>query len=110
MAVEDYHRRICPSRVCVDAADFAERLTDAVIHELASAIYDRKKPTIEAIKLWLKWMAEPGTCNLKEEYKVSQIPRDAHQLKHPVTEFAEMVDDHSKIIVVTTGTNKDKTN
>jgi hypothetical protein len=71
-----------------------ELISDAKHHEGESAE--------SAVKMWLDWMAEPGTCNLKKKYMVARIPRQAHQSKDPIAEMVEMVGDPSKVIVVTT--------
>lgn len=71
----------------------------ARLDELLADAEHRKEPPENAITMWLKWMAEPGTCNLKKTYKVAQIPATAHQIKHPIAEFGEMVGSNNIVVV-----------
>ena len=81
----------------------------ARLDELLSDAKHRKEPPENAITMWLKWMAEPGTCNLKEKYKVAQIPPEAHQIKSPIAELAEKINP-KKVVVVNLGSGAGKTN
>lgn len=55
-----------------------------------------------AIRMWLKWMAEPENCNLKEEYEVRYIPLDAHLIRDPIEEMEAIAGDPKKVIVIKT--------
>ena len=70
----------------------------ARLDELLSDAKHRNEPLEKAIEMWLKWMVEPGTCNLKMEYEVEQIPSAAHQHKDPIAEMHEMAP-NAKVIV-----------
>lgn len=71
----------------------------ARLGELIDCTEHRKESPAVAVEMWLKWMAEPGTCNLKKTYTVQAIPRDDHDIKDPVEELKELVPEH-KIFVV----------
>lgn len=63
----------------------------ARLDELISNAKYRNEPTENGVAMWLKWMTEQGACNLKEKYKVQQIPQEVHQHKNPIEEVAEMI-------------------
>lgn len=63
----------------------------AKLQELLNDAKVRRAPAEEAIKMWLKWMSEPGTCGLKAEYEIGQIPKAAHVEKDTVEELQGML-------------------
>ena len=77
----------------------------ARLDELIEGAECRNEPPENGVAMWLQWMAEPGTCNLKASYEVQQIPRDAHQLKDPLEELVTMVGP-SKVVVVAVSGNE----
>lgn len=50
-----------------------------------------------AVEMWLKWMAEPGTLNLKMEYEVEQLPDGVHQKRDPVKELCGKFPDYNLV-------------
>lgn len=72
----------------------------ARLDELIENAKQRAESPIVAIEMWLKWMAEPGTCNLKASYDVPRLRHVDHAPKDPIAELVEMVGDTKKIVAV----------
>ncbi len=62
----------------------------ARLDELGENAKARGESFEDALQLWLKWMAEPGTAGIKESYDVPRIPKEDHASKNPLEELVEM--------------------
>jgi hypothetical protein len=60
----------------------------------------RGEDTENAIAMWVKWMSEPGVCNLKASYDVPTIPADDHTRKDGYDELVEMRGTDEGIVLI----------
>jgi hypothetical protein len=64
--------------------------------------YHKESTPDTAVEMWIKWMSEPGMCNLKMEYDIQPLPRGEHQHKDPIHEAQEMMGGKGRVVVVKT--------